>query len=248
MKITFLGTGVAIPQKDRVQSGLLMEISEKKVLFDCGGGVLNRIFESGNLHTDIDTIVLSHLHLDHVADVMCLLKANWLCDKFDSTIYGPAGTREWLNRVMDIYPYMKEKVSVDVVEVAPGEEFKLFDGCDVKCASGIHSVPSLAYQVRHDGQTVVYSGDTEPCEDIMELAQGCDMLIHECSFPLNFEMTNHTTPDMLRPYLKDTGIRGVYLTHLYPHMQGHEEEALEYLKKEFEGEVHIPFDLMVVEI
>ncbi|WP_135604832.1 MBL fold metallo-hydrolase [Methanococcoides sp. NM1] len=248
MKITFLGTGVAIPQKGRVQSGLLMEIGEKKVLFDCGGGILNRIFESGNTHTDLDTIVLSHLHLDHVADVMCLLKANWLCDKFDSTIYGPAGTREWLDRLMDIYPYMKEKVSIDVVEVSPGEEFRLFDGCDVKCAAGIHSVPSLAYQVWYDGRTVVYSGDTEPCDDVMELAQGCDMLIHECSFPLDFEMTNHTTPDMLRPYLKDTGIRAVYLTHLYPHMQGHEEEALEYLKEEFEGEVYIPSDLMVVEI
>ncbi|AKB85307.1 MBL fold metallo-hydrolase [Methanococcoides methylutens] len=248
MKITFLGTGVAIPQKGRVQSGLLMEMGKKKVLFDCGGGVLNRIFESGNSHTDIDTIVLSHLHLDHVADVMCLLKANWLCDKFDSTIYGPSGTREWLDRLMDLYPYMKEKVSVDVVEVVPGEEFRLFDGCDVKCAAGIHSVPSLAYQVRYDGKTVVYSGDTEPCDDIMAMAQGCDMLIHECSFPLDFEMTNHTTPDMLRPYIKDTGIGAVYLTHLYPHMQGHEEEALEYLKEEFEGEVHIPSDLMIVEI
>lgn len=192
--------------------------------------------------------MLSHLHLDHVADVMCLLKANWLCDKFESTIYGPAGTREWLDRLMDIYPYMKEKVSIDVVEVAPGQEFRLTDACDVKCAAGIHSVPSLAFQVRHDGQTVVYSGDTEPCDAIMELAQGCDMLIHECSFPLGFEMTNHTTPDMMRPYLKDTGIRAVYLTHLYPHMQEHEEEALEYLKEEFGGEVHIPSDLMVVEI
>lgn len=248
MKITFLGTGVAIPQKGRVQSGLLMEIGGKNVLFDCGGGVLNRIFESGTGHTDIDTIVLTHLHLDHVADVMCLLKANWLCDKFDSTIYGPAGTREWLERLMDIYPYMKEKVSIDIVEVSPGEQFRLFGNCDVKCAAGIHSVPSLAYQVRYDGRTVVYSGDTEPCDDIMELAKGCDLLIHECSFPLDFDTTNHTTPDMLRPYLKDTGIIAVYLTHLYPHMQGHEEEALEYLKEEFEGEVHIPSDLTVVGI
>ncbi|MGM0770718.1 MAG: MBL fold metallo-hydrolase [Halobacteriota archaeon] len=248
MKITFLGTGVAIPQKGRVQSGLLMEMGKKKVLFDCGGGVLNRICESGNLHTDIGTIVLSHLHLDHVADVMCLLKANWLCDKLDSTIYGPAGTREWLEKLMGLYPYMKEKVSVDVIEVVPGEEFRLFDGCDVKCAAGIHSVPSLAYQVRYDGTTVVYSGDTEPCDDIMELAEGCDMLIHECSFPLDFEMTNHTTPDTMRPYLKNTGIKAVYLTHLYPYMQGHEKEALEYLKEEFEGEVQISSDLMVVEI
>ncbi|NPE31443.1 MBL fold metallo-hydrolase [Methanococcoides sp. SA1] len=248
MKITFLGTGVAIPQKGRVQSGVLIEFGEKKVLFDCGGGILNRIFESGVLHTEIDTIVLSHLHLDHVADVMCLLKANWLCEKLDAVIYGPVGTQEWLERLMDIYPYMKEKVNVEVREIAAGDGFELADGCSVKCANGIHSVPSLGYRVEYDGKVVVYSGDTEPCDGIMELAQGADMLIHECSFPLDFPMTNHATPDMLRPYLEGSGISRVYLTHLYPHMQGHEEEALEYIKEKFEGEVHIASDLMKVEL
>lgn len=248
MKITFLGTGVAIPQKDRVQSGVLIEFGGKKVLFDCGGGILNRIFESGVLHTEIDTIVLSHLHLDHVADVMCLLKANWLCEKLDAVIYGPVGTQEWLERLMDIYPYMKEKVDVEVREVAAGEGFELAQGCNVRCADGIHSVPSLGYRIQYAGKTVVYSGDTEPCDSIMELAQDADMLIHECSFPLDFPMTNHATPDMLRPYLEGSGISMVYLTHLYPHMQGHEEEALEYVKEKFEGEVNIASDLMTVEL
>nr|WP_048063502.1 MBL fold metallo-hydrolase [Methanococcoides burtonii] len=248
MKITFLGTGVAIPQKDRVQSGVLIEYGENKVLFDCGGGILNRIFESGVLHTEIDTIVLSHLHLDHVADVMCLLKANWLCEKLDAVIYGPVGTQEWLGRLMAIYPYMKVKVNVEVREVVAGEEFELSQGCNVRCTDGIHSVPSLGYRVEHDGEVVVYSGDTEPCDSIMKLAQGADMLIHECSFPLDFPMTNHATPDMLRPYLENSDISKVYLTHLYPHMQGHEKETLEYIKEKYEGEVHIASDLMTVEL
>ena len=76
MEITFLGTGVAIPQKGRVQSGVLVEFEEKPLLIDCGSGVLNRILEAGVRHTEIDTVLLSHLHLDHVADLLCLVKAN----------------------------------------------------------------------------------------------------------------------------------------------------------------------------
>ena len=251
MKFTFLGTGVAIPQNDRVQSGLIMEISSKPMLFDCGGGVLNRIFESGYEHTDIDTIVLTHLHLDHVADVLCLIKANWLCDKTDFTIYGPEGTEKWLSDLMKIYGYMQEKVDIKVTEVSEGDTFtpEGFD-CNITCAAGVHSVPSLGYRVDADDVSVVYSGDTEPCKSIMDMSIGADVLIHECSFPLDFEMTNHTTPDMLVEMLKDYEdcFGSIYLTHLYPHMQGHEREAIEYIGKQFSGDIKIASDLMKIEL
>ena len=48
MEITFLGTGVAIPQKGRVQSGVLVRLEEKPLLIDCGSGVLNRFPEAGH--------------------------------------------------------------------------------------------------------------------------------------------------------------------------------------------------------
>ena len=69
MKITLLGTGVGIPQRERVQSGVLVDTEGSLVLFDCGCGVLGRIYESGHDHKGIDAIVLTHLHLDHVG--MC---------------------------------------------------------------------------------------------------------------------------------------------------------------------------------
>ena len=48
MEITFLGTGVAIPQKGRVQSGVLVRLEEKPLLIDCGSGVLSRFPEAGH--------------------------------------------------------------------------------------------------------------------------------------------------------------------------------------------------------
>jgi ribonuclease BN (tRNA processing enzyme) len=97
---------------------------------------------------------------------------------------------------------------------------------------------------------VVYTGDTEPCKEVMELAEGADVLIHECSFPLGFPMTNHTTPDMLTLMMEEHPLTAgrLYLTHLYPQMQGHYREATGHIKKYYKGEVVIAKDLMVVEV
>ena len=251
MKITFLGTGVGIPQAGRVQSGLIMEIGGRPVLFDCGCGVLMRIQESGYEHTDIDDIVLTHLHLDHVGDVLALVKANWLVGKTHMRIFGPEGTKEWFEQTMSVYDYMQGRFEVDIVELQPGDSFSL-EGLDsdIRTAPGVHSTTSLAYRVEHDGRVVVYAGDTEPCTPVFKLADGADVLIHECSFPLNFEMTNHSTPDMFVRQLQQTplNVKRLFLVHLYPHMQGHEAEAIEHIKQYFNGDIIIPTDLQVIEL
>lgn len=253
MKISFLGTGVAIPQHDRVQSGIIIEIESKPILFDCGGGVLNRIFECGYEHTNIDTIFLSHLHLDHVADILCLIKANWLCDKTDVKIFGPAGTEQWISKLLQVYDYMQDKVNINITEIASGDIFTPDDAnYKITCASGIHSIPSLGYRIESDGATVVYSGDTEPCSSIMGMCRDADVLIHECSFPIGFEVTNHTTPDMLARYMDEhdqkSMINRLYLTHLYPHMQGHEHESVEHLNQYFKVGAWIASDLLEIEV
>ena len=253
MKIIFLGTGVAIPQPNRVQSGMIIDIESKPILFDCGGGILNRIFESHYNHIDINTIVLSHLHLDHVADVLCLIKANWLCNRTDVKIYGPTGTKQWITNLLDIYDYMKGKVDINVTEVVNGEVFTP-DGinCMITCAAGVHSVPSLGYRIQSGEATVVYSGDTEPCSSIMDLCRDVDVLVHECSFPIGFEVKNHTTPDMFARFMVEHDLKNMvdrlYLTHLYPHMQGHETESVELLQQYFKRGVRVASDLLEIEV
>ncbi|AEH60845.1 beta-lactamase-like protein [Methanosalsum zhilinae DSM 4017] len=249
MKLTFLGTGVAIPQANRVQSGILIDTGRKPLLLDCGSGVLNRINDSGNDHTSIEHVVLTHLHLDHVSDLLCLIKANWLCGKTDISLYGPAGTESYLNKLLDAYSYMKDKVDIQINELIPGKSYIIEDtGCTINSVRGIHSVPSLSYRVDTDSGSVVYTGDTEPSTSIMQLSNGADCLIHECSFPPGFETTNHTNPDMLAEMLDSNppGCNEIYLTHLYPHMQGHENESLEILRKHFHDRVKIAEDLMEI--
>ncbi|MDP2215881.1 MAG: MBL fold metallo-hydrolase [Methanolobus sp.] len=258
MKITFLGTGVGIPQMGRVQSGLIMEISGRPVLFDCGCGVLGRIVEAGYGHTDINTVVLTHLHLDHAGDLLALLKARWLSGAADSVhIYGPQGTQEWFGKVMESYDYLRGRFEVEITELSGGEAFspegvdgEAGDDCVITCTPTVHNVPSLAYRVESSSKAVVYTGDTEPSEMLFRFAEGADALIHECSFPLGFETTNHTTPDMLTGMMQKypLEVRHLYLVHLYPHMQGHEAEAVEHIMRYFKGNITIASDLMKIEV
>ncbi|MCD5425273.1 MAG: MBL fold metallo-hydrolase [Methanosarcinaceae archaeon] len=251
MKFTFLGTGCGIPQKNRIQSGILFENKSSIILFDCGCGILNRIHEFGYNHLKIDAIILSHLHLDHVADTICLIKANMLMHKKNLTLYGPKGTKKWILSILDIYQYMRDNVDINVVELNHGDIFTpIGTDFEIECASAVHSTPTLGYKVMQDGKSVVYSSDTEPCSAIMDLANGANVLIHECSFPLGFETTNHTNPNMLSDYIRKNKIdvKKIYLTHLYPHMQGHEKEATSHIKKYFNGNVEIAFDGLVCNV
>jgi len=251
MEITFLGTGVAIPQKGRVQSGVFARLEDKPLLIDCGSGVLSRFPEAGLSHTEIDTVLLSHLHLDHVADLLPLIKANWLRGKTDMKVYGPQGTEDWFSMVIAAYEYILDEVEVDIVEVQPGKDFTPdgFD-CEITCTAAKHSVPTLAYRVTAEDGEFVYSGDTEPSRDILDLAIGTDLLIHECSFPPGVKVTNHTTPgtlaELLEEYSKEIG--SICLTHFYPDMRGHEKEAVSRLRRYFDGEVILAEDLMKLEI
>ncbi|MCS3924321.1 MBL fold metallo-hydrolase [Methanosalsum natronophilum] len=252
MIIRFLGTGVAIPQKDRIQSGILLEDQMNFLLLDCGSGTLNRINDENIKHTSINKILLTHLHLDHVSDLLCLVKANHLCGLNELDLYGPTGTLQYIENMLNTYSYLKEKVKVNIKEIEAYEDF-VITGTNfrIKAINGIHSVPSLIYRIESNQKTVVYTGDTEPNSSIIDFADGADCLIHECSFPSEFITTNHTKPDMLAQVLieqKDINLSGIILTHLYPHMKGHEKEAIECLNNSFTGWIKIAEDKMVLEI
>jgi len=251
MEIIFLGTGVAVPQRGRVQSGVLVKLEEKPLLIDCGSGVLCRFPETSVSHTEVDTVLLSHLHLDHVADLVCLLKANWLRGKTAMRVYGPEGTEDWFSKLIGAYEYLQDEVDVNITEILPGKEFtpEGFD-CEISCTAGVHSVPTLAYRVTAEDGEFVYSGDTEPCREIMDLAAEADLLIHECSFPPGTKVTNHSTPSSLAELLEEykSEIGSICLTHFYPDMRGHEREAIYRLKGYFDGEVILAEDLMKLEL
>jgi ribonuclease BN (tRNA processing enzyme) len=247
MKIILLGTGVGIPGHERVQSGLIIDTGQGPVLFDCGSGVLNRINQSSYKHTSITNVLLSHLHLDHCTDFLPLVKANWLCDVTGINLWGPLGTKQWLNDLLRAFSYMQDKVDIKVSELSSGQVLSIA-GLSIECVGTVHALPSLGFKVRSNGSSVLYSGDTEPVRNIAQASDGIDLLIHECSFPDTFDVTNHTTPKRLAEMLQGISIGRIILTHMYPQTRGFEAQIIKVITDVCQCPVEIGYDLQVIDI
>lgn len=220
LKVTLLGTGVGIPQPGRSQAAILVE-SDLPLLLDCGAGTLLRLEQAGVGLEPLDTVVLTHLHLDHVSDLLALANARYLSELPGLEIWGPEGMKNYFKTVQRAYPNL-EKMEVAVHEVRPMDAFSV-KGYDLFAEEACHSVTALAYRIEAEERVLVYSGDSEPSARVAALATGADLLVHECSFPEPFEVTNHTTPRKLGNLLKGVNAKRVVLTHLYPQAQGYEE-------------------------
>jgi len=243
LKVIMLGTGVGIPQPGRSQAAILVE-NDQTLLLDCGAGTLLRLDEVGADLEALDTVVLTHLHLDHVSDLLALANARYLADMPGLQIFGPQGTEAYFRTAKSLYPNL-EKMAVAVQELKPMDSFCL-NGFDIFAEEARHSVTALAYRLVAEEKIVVYSGDTEPSSRVAALAKGADLLVHECSFPEPFDVTNHTTPKKLGSMIKNQGIKRVVLTHLYPQALGCEDEMAEQVIELSGAPTIVGWDMMSV--
>lgn len=243
LEVTFLGTGAAMPTGDRFQTGMVLGDDKRRLLVDCGSGVLHRLQQSGIGYESIDTVLLTHHHLDHVADLIPLLKARWLAGETTQTIAGPPGTQALVDRLFTAHDYMADRFDLEVRTVDEGR-FSLA-GFDIEAVETIHSVTCLAYRV---DDTVTFGADTEVSEAVIELADGVPLLVHECAFPDEVEVSNHTRPTELGEALAGSDIGRVYLNHLYPHCSGREQELIDGVSSGFDGTVRVASDLQTVRV
>ena len=100
MKLTLLGTGCPSIDHKRCGSSNLVFSKRTKILIDCGSGVTQRLHQSGNSSAEIDALLLTHLHTDHVIDLYQLIISSWHSDR-DSIwkIYGPKGTKKFIDKI-----------------------------------------------------------------------------------------------------------------------------------------------------
>ncbi|MFC5972984.1 MBL fold metallo-hydrolase [Halomarina salina] len=247
MRLTFLGTGSAMPTGDRFQTGLLVESEDRDpLLVDCGSGVLHALARTDVGYEGVSTVLLTHHHLDHVADLLPLLKAKWLAGTTDLTVVGPEGTRDLLDGLLDVHDYMQGRVDLTVEEVGPGS-FSV-GGYDVEAVETVHSLYCLAYRFAGAEGDLTFSGDSEATEAVADLADGSAVLVHDCSFPDEVDVANHPTPSQLGEVLAGRDVGTTYLTHLYPHTDGEHESMLDSVESRYDGDVRFARDGLQVPV
>ena len=246
MNVTFLGTGSAMPTGERFQTGLLLEGGDEPLLVDCGSGVLHALAATDVGYEGVGTVLLTHHHLDHVSDLMALVKARWLAGEEHLRVVGPPGTGDLLDGLFDVHEYLQGRVDLTVDEVEPGT-FSLA-GFDVEAVETVHSMYCLAYRFERDGSAFTFSGDSEATEAVADLADGSDVLAHDCSFPDEIDVDNHPTPTQLGRVLAGRDLGRVFLTHLYPHTDGKRDEMLASIGEHYDGEVRFARDDLTVDV
>ncbi len=122
--LTLLGTGTCQIEHERRASSVLLELEHTYILFDCGHGIVQRLLEVGVRHHQLQHIVLSHFHPDHISDLVPLLQAGaWSRRdprKDDLHIYGPVGVQkliDGLKRVFGVSSFEQPAYQVIVHEI-----------------------------------------------------------------------------------------------------------------------------------
>lgn len=239
--LLILGTGGAVPTIDRSPSAAWLTIDGRSLLVDPGPGALVRLVRSphGPATIDgIDAVLLTHLHLDHCADLAPLLFALHTVvpqSRRLLQVIGPRGLAAYLGRLRDLYGdwLTPRRRPLEVLEVAGGEALEPDDDGRWAVATARGSSVLEAFRVEHgedrfsaenlgwlardrDGRRLVLSGDTGPCRTLEVAALGADLLVVECSTPDELAIDGHMSPSRVGALIATARPRRVVLTHIYP--------------------------------
>ena len=251
MQVTFLGTGSAMPTGDRMQTGLLLSSGRQSLLVDCGSGVLHRLANTEVGYEGVGSILLTHHHLDHVADLLPLLKARWLAGEAHLEVVGPQGTKALVDGLLSVHDYLDGRVDLQIREVTAGHAFDVA-GFGVEGYETRHSMDGLAYRLadtQDESPVFAFSGDSEAFAGLARFADGCRVLAHDCSFPDGVDVSGHPTPTQLGKALADCAVDRLYLTHLYPHTEGNHEAMRQAVAAGgFDGDIRVARDGLRVDI
>ena len=251
MQVTFLGTGSAMPTGSRMQTGLLLSSGRQSLLVDCGSGVLHRLANTEVGYEGVGSILLTHHHLDHVADLLSLLKARWLAGEAHLEVVGPQGTKALVDGLLSVHDYLDGRVDLQIREVTAGHAFDVA-GFGVEGYETRHSMDGLAYRLadtQDESPVFAFSGDSEAFAGLARFADGCRVLAHDCSFPDGVDVSGHPTPTQLGEALADCNADRLYLTHLYPHTEGNHEAMREAVAAGgFDGDIRVARDGLRVDI
>lgn len=244
---TVLGTGAALPGKYRNVSATLLAYADgSAILLDCGESTLGQILRAHGTRYEavvrsITTVFVSHLHADHHAGVMGLLrKRQALAIPELITIVGPQRYALWLEEYgecVDIGPY-RFVACEDLLEA----------GAPIRAVPVLHCPRSYGCVIDRGGLRVVFSGDTRPCDALISAGSGADLLIHEATMgdDLQHEAVakRHCTITEAITVGRQMEAKHILLTHFSQRYSKTAPPVPEPLA----GNVSVAFDLMQVPI
>jgi ribonuclease Z len=270
LKVTLLGTGSPRPVISRFGPSILVEAGTEKLLFDCGRGATQRLYQLQIPFNDISALFLTHLHSDHTVGIPDLWLTGWAMGRSTPLpVWGPDGTKAMMQHLQEAYTF-DIHIRRDVDTKLPGagvevvakdiDEGVVFNNAGVKVTAFLvdhgEIKPAFGYRVDYGGHSVTLSGDTRPSENLIKFAEGTDVLIHEVIDPQAFISTDspqrrtqiighHTTPEQAGIVFTRVKPKLAVYSHIVP---PDVPEVIPHSRKTYAGPLEVGEDLMTIDI
>jgi len=187
-RLIVLGTAAAIPDAAHENTYMVLDGPDGAVLIDCAGSPIGRLEMAGVDHTRLRAVVITHLHPDHSYGLPMLLMGLWLLGRSQPlTIYAPDSVASRLRAIMDAFEWSDwpHFFSVEFRAIPDAPNALVIETADfrITASRNQHMVLTISLRIenRRTGRVIVYSSDTAPCAAVVDLARGCDLLIHEAA-------------------------------------------------------------------
>lgn len=203
MKLTVLGCNGPYPAAGGACSGYLLEAENTRVLLDCGTGVLAAL-TARMAPEELDAVVLSHLHYDHMSDMLPLIYR--MQGKRRLPVYTPQAPAEMRSLLAGAF------------EMHDLEHAEHIGALSLSVLPVRHSVPCFAVRCTGDGKSFCYTGDTNTCDGLTSWARDCDLLLADACFTdaLWAENKPHLSARLAAQAAREAGAKRLVLTHFTP--------------------------------
>ena len=235
MKLTVIGSWGGYPKVNEASSGYLLEHQNFKLLVDCGSGVLAKLQQYIEPN-ELDAVIISHYHPDHIADIGVLQHAIHIQNIITNSqkklsIYGHPYDQEGFRKLTFQeatigVPYDKDQA----LKIGP---------FTITFLETIHPVPCFAFRIEADQEVFVYTADSAYRKEFIEFAKDADLLLCECNFYEDMDGKNagHMNSKEAGTIAEKANVKELMLTHL-PHF-GNVDKLVDEARKYYHGRVQI---------
>ena len=273
MDVILTGTGSPLPSADRAGPSTLVKAGDTTVLADAGRGVVMRMMAVGVRPDDLDGVIITHMHSDHVCALNDVITTHWVRtrEREPLKIWGPIGTTRLVERTLlmleddigyriDHHEPLVAGPQVEVTELSPGDSFCIND-VDITTAGTAHAPvhPTIGFRLEHDGVAAALVGDTLPCEGVDILASEADVYVQTV---LRRELVELFPGEMAQDILEyhssvvdaaqtaaRVGAKRLVMTHMVPAPTPDEyPEWIARAAEHFTGEILIGDDLTTITV
>jgi ribonuclease BN (tRNA processing enzyme) len=284
-KVFILGAGTPTPTPHRWGSAFAVEVGGETLMVDCGPAATFKLVKMGIFPTRVDYLFFTHHHFDHDVDYPCFLLCRWdqsVGKENQLRVFGPTLTETITERLLGengafVHDWKarvafsgsqrihvnrggtlpRKPPSVLAKDVGPGSIYTSREWT-VTAAPAVHVQPfldSLAYRLDSDRGSIVFTGDTQPCDTVRELARGADMMFCMCwddqeRMEAMGETVGQCGTTAAAKMAQEAGVKRLVLVHIGPHLAQHGpmEKGIGDVRRVYDGEVVFADELMTIQL